>query len=99
MTKRAINRSWSCNNTGNVIRQHHKNVRFPSEVIPRELHPENQLNQIEFGRNLSFRLFHLRSSPDITANTRRRPNVGLMLGQRRRRWANNKPTLGRRLVH
>ena len=30
--------------------------------------------------------------------TRRRPNVGLMLGQRRRRWHSIKPTLGRRLV-
>ena len=25
-----------------------------------------------------------------------RPNVGLLLGQRRRRWANSKPTLGNR---
>ena len=31
-------------------------------------------------------------------NTRRWPNVGLMLVQRRRRWANMKPTLGRRHV-
>ena len=32
------------------------------------------------------------------ANTRRWPNVDLMLGQRRRRWANINPTLGQRLV-
>ena len=32
------------------------------------------------------------------ANTRRWPNVGLMLGQRRRRWANVSPTLGQHLV-
>ena len=32
------------------------------------------------------------------ANTSRWPNVGLMLGQRRRRWANIKPTLGQHLV-
>ena len=33
------------------------------------------------------------------ANTRGWPNVGLMLGQRRRRWANVSPTLGQRLVY
>ena len=32
-----------------------------------------------------------------TANTRRSPNAGLMLGQRRRRWPNIKPALGERL--
>ena len=32
--------------------------------------------------------------PANPANTRRLPNVGLMLGQRRRRWTNIKPTLG-----
>ena len=32
------------------------------------------------------------------ANTRYWTNVGLMLGQRRRRWANINPTLGQRLV-
>ena len=26
------------------------------------------------------------------------PNVGLLLGQRRRRWVNSKPTLGQRLM-
>ena len=31
-------------------------------------------------------------------NTRRWPNVGLMLAQRRRRWANIKPTLGERMM-
>ena len=31
-------------------------------------------------------------------NTRRWPNGGLMLGQRRRRWANISPTLGQRFV-
>ena len=34
----------------------------------------------------------------IPANTKRWPYVGLMLGQRRRRWANIKPTLGQPLV-
>ena len=34
----------------------------------------------------------------IPANTRRWPNVWLMLGQRRRRWARNSPPLGQRLV-
>ena len=34
----------------------------------------------------------------IPANTRRWPNVGLMLGQRRRRWANISPTLGQCIV-
>ena len=32
------------------------------------------------------------------ANTRRSANAGLMLGQRRRRWANNKRSLAPRLV-
>ena len=32
------------------------------------------------------------------ANMRRWPNVGLLLVQRRRRWANSKPTLGQRLI-
>ena len=32
------------------------------------------------------------------ANTSRSPNVGTMLGQRRRRWLNIVPTLGGRLV-
>ena len=31
-------------------------------------------------------------------NTRRLPNAGLKLGQRRRRWPNFKPALGERLV-
>ena len=35
---------------------------------------------------------------NIPANTRRGPNAGLMLGQRRRRWANINPALGPRLV-
>ena len=34
----------------------------------------------------------------IPANPRRSPNVGTMLGQRRRRWANIVPTLGEHLV-
>ena len=29
---------------------------------------------------------------------RRWPDVGLLLGQRRRRWANSKPTVGQRLM-
>ena len=33
-----------------------------------------------------------------TANTRRRPNAGLMLAHRLRRWANISPALGQRLV-
>ena len=32
------------------------------------------------------------------ANMNRWPNVGLLLGQRRRRWANSKTTLGQRLM-
>ena len=36
--------------------------------------------------------------PSWPANTRRRPNVALMLGRRRRRWPVIKTTLGRRLV-
>ena len=35
------------------------------------------------------------SSP---VNTRRLPNVGFMLGQRRRRWTNLKLTLGQRVM-
>ena len=31
-------------------------------------------------------------------NTKRVPNAGFMLGQRRRRWPNIKPALGQRLV-
>ena len=31
---------------------------------------------------------------EYPANTRRRHNVALLLGQRRRRWANSKPALG-----
>ena len=34
----------------------------------------------------------------IPANTRRWPSVGLMLDQRRRRWANINPALGQRPV-
>ena len=34
----------------------------------------------------------------IPANTRRWPNAGLILCQRRRRWANIKPALGQRLL-
>ena len=37
-------------------------------------------------------------NPRCPANTRRLTNAGLMLGQRRRRWTNIKPTLGKRLV-
>ena len=37
----------------------------------------------------------LHSAP---ANTRRWTNVGLLLGQRRRRWPNSKPALGRSIV-
>ena len=44
---------------------------------------------------LRVRVHFIRSSP---ANTRRWPNDGLMLDQRRRRWANIHPTLGQRLV-
>ena len=32
------------------------------------------------------------------ANLKRSPNVGLLLGQRRRRWANSKSTMGQRLL-
>ena len=51
-----------------------------------------------------FFLFDLCTSPGIQdhcrypANTIRLPNVGLMLAQRRRRWANSNPTLGKRIV-
>ena len=31
-------------------------------------------------------------------NMRRWPNVGLLLGHRRRRWANSEPTVGQRLM-
>ena len=34
----------------------------------------------------------------IPGNTKRWPNVGLMMGQRRRRWTNIKPILGQCLV-
>ena len=34
----------------------------------------------------------------IPANMRRWASVGLLLGQRRRRWANSKPTLAQRLM-
>ena len=37
-------------------------------------------------------------STQSTANMRRCPNVGLLLGQRRRRWANSKSTSGQRLM-
>ena len=37
-------------------------------------------------------------SGDYPANTRRLSNVGLMLGQRRRRWPNVKPALDKRFV-
>ena len=36
--------------------------------------------------------------PPITVPTSSWPDVGLMLGQRRRRWPNIKPTSGQRLV-
>ena len=34
------------------------------------------------------------SEPRLPANTKHWPNAGSMLGQRRRRWSNNKPALG-----
>ena len=34
----------------------------------------------------------------VPTNTRRWPNVGLLLGQGRERWANSKPTMGQRLI-
>ena len=34
----------------------------------------------------------------VPTNTKRRPNAGLRLAQRRRRWANFRPTLGQRPV-
>ena len=34
----------------------------------------------------------------VIMNTGGRPNAGLMLGQHRRRWANNKPTFAQPLV-
>ena len=34
----------------------------------------------------------------LASNTTRQPNIGLMLAQRRRRWANNSLALGQRLV-
>ena len=37
-------------------------------------------------------------SEDNPVNTRRSPNAGSMLGQRRRRWANIEPALGECLV-
>ena len=39
-----------------------------------------------------------RSVVNIPADRSRWPNAGLMLGQRRRRWASISPALGRRLV-
>ena len=38
------------------------------------------------------------AQPSIPANTKRLPNAGLMMGQRRRRWHNIKQALGDRLV-
>ena len=37
-------------------------------------------------------------STGFSANMRRWHNVGLSLGQRRRQWANSKPTFGQRLM-
>ena len=37
-------------------------------------------------------------SINFSANMRRGANVGLLLGQRRRRWAGSKPTLAQRLM-
>ena len=34
----------------------------------------------------------------VAPNTTREPNTGLMLAQRRKRWANSSPTSGQRLV-
>ena len=34
----------------------------------------------------------------MAENTKRSPNVGLLLGHRRRRWPNSKPILAKRLV-
>ena len=57
------------------------------------------------GSTLDVRFWRLKSTPHwkgspkpYPANTRRWTNVGLMLGQRRRRWANINPTLVQRLV-
>ena len=41
---------------------------------------------------------NLTTPHSFLANMRRRPNVGLLLGQRRRQWANSKPTLNHSLM-
>ena len=43
-------------------------------------------------------LLHVRYHGTSPAHTRRLPNAGLWLGQRRRRCANIEPTLGQRLA-
>ena len=43
-------------------------------------------------------ILSLQGVSDQSANTRRLPNGGLMLTQRRRRLANIRPTFGQRLV-
>ena len=49
---------------------------------------------------LSWRYLQIRPTSNVVipANMRRWPNVDLLLGHRRRRWANSKPALGQRLV-
>ena len=51
--------------------------------------PDNDFETTQ-GPNLSTD----QSDPDLLSNTKRSPNVGLMLGQRRRRWANIKTLRG-----
>ena len=47
--------------------------------------------------NVSHNYILVSSKIKMTQN-RRSPNAGLMMGQRRRRWANINPALGKRLV-
>ena len=66
---------------------------------------QNEFNRLPVSELPMFyywkKLWYLQGSPDwrwteqIPANTRCRPNVGLLFA---RRWPNSKPTLGRRLM-
>ena len=70
-----------------LANEHYRSVftKENSQPIPLVNNPNLNMPDINFTTN-------------IPANTRRWPNVGLMLAQRRRRWANVSPTLGQQLV-
>ena len=69
----------------------HSPAAYPGGTLALHL---NKFKSVDY-LNIHLTNNQVRLSP---TNTRRWPKVGLLLGQRRRRWANIPPTLGQRLM-